>query len=115
MIAKRADEWDKLFHRKNGWTGADGIYSIPISGNETINGSSSEKTLFVFSDTFISRVTNNDRRLDWTIVNNTHALLDGNMPLEEKTQFFWNQDSENQPLTLFVPETPQSQPGDCTG
>ena len=27
-----APEWTELFNRTSGWTGADGVYSIPYSG-----------------------------------------------------------------------------------
>lgn len=48
--------WDNQLLRtgssKQGWTGADGIYSIPLSGVDRPNGSLG--TLFTFADTYLS-------------------------------------------------------------
>jgi hypothetical protein len=108
---ERADNWNNLFHRTSGWTGADGIYSIPLSGIETPEGNPEEKTLFLFSDTFIGEVENNER-LNSSLVNNTYAVLYGNEPLEQNADFFWGRNQSNQPDALFIPNTPQSNPGD---
>ena len=48
LLAKPAQDWNRLFIRRSGWTGADGIYSIPLSGKENWTESSTEKTLFLF-------------------------------------------------------------------
>jgi hypothetical protein len=109
--AEKAGNWDNLFHRTTGWTGADGIYSIPISGIERPEGNPDEKTLFLFSDTFIGEVENNERQ-NTSLVNNTYAVLYGNDPLEEETTFFWGRNQSNEPAAVFVPDTPQSNPGD---
>ena len=106
----KAENWDDLFHRTSGWTGADGIYSIPISGIETASGNPDEKTLFLFSDTFIGEVENNERSGS-SLVNNTYAVLYGKEPLEQNADFFWGWDLD-QPDALFIPDTPQSNPGD---
>ena len=55
-LVERADAWEALFNRTSGWTGADGIYSIPISGDESPGSAAETSTLFVFSDTFIGEV-----------------------------------------------------------
>ncbi|MCB0300271.1 MAG: hypothetical protein KDE52_09460, partial [Calditrichaeota bacterium] len=55
LTVQRAIDWDNILHRTSGWTGSDGIYSIPLSGRET-PGNSSEQTLILFSDTFIGDV-----------------------------------------------------------
>lgn len=44
----RAPEYEALFHRQSGWTGADGTYSIPMSAGSTLWG---------FSDTFFGEVS----------------------------------------------------------
>jgi len=109
---ERAEDWNNLFYRYSGWTGADGIYSIPFSGNETPNENPNEKTLFLFSDTFIGEVDENDARQNSSLVNNTYAVLDGNEPIEENAEFFWGLNQSDQPAAIFIPDTPQSNPGD---
>lgn len=87
-LAVPAPEWDALFDRTSGWTGADGIYSVPLNGDERPGRGGT--TFFVFSDTFIGEVDANDRRLSGsTLVNNTNALLDGARPRPNRIQFNW--------------------------
>jgi hypothetical protein len=110
--SEQALEWDNLLDRNSGWTGADGIYSISLSGKEVRDDSDSAKTLFVFSDTFIGEVDQNNSRKNAKLVNNTYAVLKGNQPLPENADFFWNEDANNKLSAIFVPETPESKPGD---
>ncbi|MDZ7332456.1 MAG: hypothetical protein ONB31_10805, partial [candidate division KSB1 bacterium] len=112
FVVERAADWDALLDRTSGWTGADGIYSIPLSGVETHADPSNERTLLVFSDTFIGKVDANNQRKDTKMVNNTYAVLHGNQPDPQRVQFFWRTNSSGQPQSVFVPETPNAQPGD---
>ncbi|MBN2091965.1 DUF4185 domain-containing protein [candidate division KSB1 bacterium] len=107
-----ASDWDALFNRSSGWTGADGIYSIPLSGREIPADSGQERTLFVFGDTFIGEVNPNGERVNSKIVNNTLAFLKGNQPLPEQIQFYWLTNQNNQLQAVFVPETPNAKPGE---
>ena len=109
---ERAEYWNDLFYRYDGWTGADGIYSIPLSGVENPGGNPEEKTLFLFSDTFIGDVDSNDARQNSKLVNNTYAVLYGHEPIEENADFFWGLNQSDQPEAIFIPDTPQSNPGD---
>ena len=81
-------EWSNLFHRYQGWSGADGIYSIPMNGSEE----NAKKTLIVFSDTFIGAVDSltNQRIAPTRMVNNTYAILNGNQAIEDSINFFFN-------------------------
>ncbi len=47
-------EYDWLFDRKSGWTGADGTYSVPVSPTDT---------LWLFSDTFWGELDEHGLRL----------------------------------------------------
>ena len=109
---ERSENWDNLLHRKSGWTGADGIYTIPLSGDETPDGNPEERTLILFSDTFIGEVDQTDKRTQTVMVNNTYAVLDGKSPVDENIKFFWATDAGGKPATTFIPATPQSNPGD---
>ena len=109
---ERALAWDALLDRTSGWTGADGIYSIPLSGVEIPSASPNDRTLLVFSDTFIGRVESNNHRKDSKLVNNTYAVLNGNQPDSNQVEFLWRTDQRRQPQAVFAPETPNSKPGD---
>ncbi len=98
---EKADEWDSLFNRKSGWTGADGIYSIPMDESEKPGG---QDHLILFSDTFIGNVDASGKRINTTIVNNTLAYLKGNQPVEDSITFMWNQNGSS-PKAVFVPAT----------
>jgi len=107
-----APEWTDLFDRNTGWTGADGIYSIPLTGVDVPGGAAQSYTLFVFSDTFIGDVDPGGKRLSGTVmVNNTLAVLKGDKPDPNMIRFFHGGDA-NDPKAVFVPETPATQPGD---
>jgi hypothetical protein len=109
LIVERAVDWENLFKQTSGWTGADGIYSIPLSGRDAPGNSYGDHTLFVFSDTFIGEVGPNGVRLPGTtLVNNTLALMRGGEPNAEQTRFFWRTDRNGQPKPVFVPQTPNA-------
>lgn len=118
-----APEWDALFDRTSGWTGADGIYSIPLSGSDVAPRALAPagpsvagplkpasprplpaRTLFVFSDTFIGSVDANGARVAGaTLVNNTAALLDGSLPDTSAIEFQTRTDAGGAPIALVVP------------
>ncbi|WP_213527092.1 DUF4185 domain-containing protein [Paenibacillus cisolokensis] len=103
------EEWTNLFHRSCGWSGADGIYSIPLHACERNGTANNARTLFLFGDTFIGEVDKtSDRRISPVIINNTAAVLDGGKPRPEAVQFVWRRDDEGNPASLFVPATPKA-------
>jgi hypothetical protein len=103
-----AYDWEALFDRTSGWTGADGIYSIPLSGNEIYTESEPESTLFVFSDTFIGDINEQDQRSNSKMVNNTLALLEETQPDTAKIKFDWGLNT----TSVFIPNTSNSVAGD---
>ncbi len=109
---RRAVEWDDLLDRKSGWTGADGIYSIPLNGYEAPSIVPADSQFFVFSDTFIGQVDSNNHRFNVKMVNNTVALLPNNVPDTSKIKFYWKTDLNGNPKSVFVPATPNANPGD---
>ncbi|HCN25356.1 MAG TPA: hypothetical protein DIS65_08355, partial [Candidatus Marinimicrobia bacterium] len=72
------------------------------------------KTLFVFSDTFIGSVdsTTGERLPPTHLINNTYAVMDGNTPINENIDFYYHYDTEENPTTVFIPSTENSQEGD---
>lgn len=101
-----APEWTALFHRTDGWTGADASYSIPLSGDERTGTAGMTRTLFSFGDTFIGRVDPATGHRDKTtvMVNNSLALLDGGAPDPGRLAFFWGRDGATGGKAVFVPE-----------
>lgn len=110
--ARRAEDWDRVVDRTSGWTGADGIYSIPLNGFEEPSNDPAGKQLVLFSDTFIGEVDSNNRRTKAVLVNNTVALLQSNNPDPAEAEFYWRTDNQNKPKAVFVPNTPDADPGD---
>ncbi len=112
VTVERAPAWTALFDRTSGWTGADGIYSVPVSGVETPGTAGQTKTVFLFSDTVIGDVRPDGSRVPGaTFVNNSVALLDGGAPNPNAIGFFWPGGREN-PRAVVVPDTPDAEPGD---
>ena len=109
---RSAVEWDNLLDRNSGWTGADGIYSIPLNGYDAPSNNPAGKQLILFSDTFIGEVDSNNHRHNASLVNNTLALLQSNSSNPNDIEFFWRKDSNNSPKAVFVPNTPNAKAGD---
>lgn len=107
--AFRAPEWEALFDRDSGWTGADGVYSVPLSGDERPGSADATKTFWVFSDTFIGSVDAAGQRVPGAaLVNNTNALLTGGVPDPAQMQFFWGAGASGAPAARVVPNTSPS-------
>lgn len=106
FAAEPADAWTDLFHRKRGWTGSDGIYSIPFDGCEKNGSAAGKNTLFLFGDTFIGTVDETtDRRLEAEMINNTLAVLSGGSPDRDAIRFFWHTNEDGHPLSAITPDT----------
>jgi Domain of unknown function (DUF4185) len=87
---RAALEWDALFQRESGWTGADGNFSIPLSTN---------RTLWLFGDTWIGRIRNS-KRIDATMVNNSVAIQYGH----ERPEFFYGATNTGKPTAFITPK-----------
>ncbi len=107
-----ASEWDNLLDRNKGWTGADGIYSIPLNSFDAPSDNPAGKQLILFSDTFIGDVDSSNHRLNTKMINNSLALLQSNNPDTNAIQFFWREDSNGTAQTIFVPNTSNAKAGD---
>ncbi|MEQ8713601.1 MAG: DUF4185 domain-containing protein [Cyclobacteriaceae bacterium] len=106
-------QWTDLFIRNQGWFGGDGIFAIPLDGREFIPATKKTRTLFTFGDTMIGY--HNGETLEaenFHMVNNSVGILDGRSPDPENISFYWDQSNPDQPQALFVPNTPNSKPGD---
>ncbi len=106
---QKADAWTRVFDGRSGWTGADGIFAIPLSGYEGPDHSAGAKTLFVFSDTFIGEVDPvTHARKNARMINNSLAVLDGSLPDTSKIHFLWGRDDKGGAVSAFIPATPST-------
>lgn len=105
-----APEWDALFDlHSGGWTGADGIFSLPQTGTEVANGYLNTDTLFIFSDTFTDDVNIDGSRSNMTIVHNTVGLRPAGGPAASAIQMVVNQaQGTGDPVDMFKPTVPGS-------
>ncbi len=107
-----APEWTGLFYRKSGWFGADGIFSIPLSGADLPGNKNNNKTLLIFSDTYIGEVGDNNAPLTGnTMVNNTVAYIEGHTPTAYDIKFHYKQKDNGQPTSFFIPDNANAKPG----
>ncbi|WP_169732318.1 DUF4185 domain-containing protein [Cohnella thermotolerans] len=108
FAAEPADDWTALFHRREGWTGADGIYSVPLNGLEAPGRAAANRTLLLFGDTFIGTVDPvSNARVSMAMINNSMALLHGDRPDPQRIAFRWNR-SGPEPASSIVPSTPRA-------
>jgi hypothetical protein len=84
--------WDAKFRRTDGWVGADGAYSVPVSDN---------RTLWLFSDTWVGSVRDG-KRAGVVLVNNTVGVQDGHGDAA-KVSFTVKRDAAGKPQAVFVP------------
>lgn len=67
VSAEPLPAWSAKFRRADGWLGADGVYSVPVSPTRTV---------WLFGDTFVGALKNNSRA-GTAMVNNTVGVQDG--------------------------------------
>lgn len=108
----RAPEWTALFKRDSGWFGGDGIFAIPLSGVDSQKEVSDDTVLFVFSDTMVGEIEDGKLQPGYKMVNNSMARISGGTANKENIEFLVAKDGENNPATLFTPQTPDSHPDD---
>jgi hypothetical protein len=111
FTAEPAPRWTALMERSSGWFGADGIFSIPLDGKETMDGKRKE-TLFIFSDTYIGEVENNVPLPGNVMVNNSTAWMNGNEPDPEAISFEFHTDENGEPTSYFIPDNEVSKEGE---
>jgi hypothetical protein len=91
--AEVLSQYDALFARYAGWTGADGDYSVALSD---------KVTLWLYSDTWVGKVRAN-RHVDSTMINNSVALQHGKDPRTATVKFFYGKVKNGKPTALIIP------------
>jgi hypothetical protein len=98
LIVREEAEWSNAFLRTSGWTGADGIFSFNLTGDDRV-GAINPQTAFVFSDTFVGNVNPlNYLRLGNKMINNSIGYYDGSLPVKDGMTFAYR-------TNLGVPES----------
>lgn len=103
IMVVRDEAWTDLFRCYEGWTGSDGIFSIPFNHLETF-GNEETKTLFLFSDTFIGNVDRKSYKRTFTMVNNTLGIMKESVPKKENIRFIHRVNEEGKAGNCFDPE-----------
>lgn len=90
--AQPAPEVDRLFQNTDGWIGGDGAYSVALSA---------ERTLWLFSDTWVGKVQGG-KRTNASLVNNTVAIQEGRGP-QARVRFIVRTANDGKPAALITP------------
>jgi hypothetical protein len=90
--AEPTPDLDARFQRAEGWVGGDGAYSVAGSDN---------RTLWLFSDTWVGSVRNGKRR-DVVLVNNTVGVEEGRGS-EARLTFSFGRTENGKAKALFAP------------
>lgn len=86
-------QYDVLFSNKDGWTGADGAYSVALD-QQTI--------AWFFGDTWIGRIKDG-RHVDAILVNNSVGIQNGRNPAEAEMSFYFGRADDGNPAALIRP------------
>lgn len=100
MPGVAAPDWDAIFTRTSGWTGADGAYSIDLGDG---------RTLWLFSDTWIGSIKDGRHAPGSGLVNNSIAIhrtpAAGQPPAAKDVTFYWGpNDPQGRPTAWIVPD-----------
>ena len=87
-------QYDVLFSNEEGWTGADGAYSVALTQNTTA---------WFFGDTWIGRVKDG-QHVNATLVNNSVAIQHGKNPATAAMAFFYGHAAAGGTTALIRPE-----------
>ncbi len=105
-------DYTALLSRYEGWSGADGVYSVNLSGKDGEANTAEKKTFFIFSDTIVSTVDPvTKRRSNVYMPNNTSALLTGGEPDCKNITFYWPEKEEATANIIPNPLTPATKKG----
>jgi hypothetical protein len=94
-------EWNAVFDRHDGWTGADGAGTVDLGDG---------RVLWLFGDTWIGSIRGGKRMPGATMVNNSIAVhsighgASGRAPDPKNVQFYWGQkDTDGRPTAWVAP------------
>ena len=102
LPGKPAPEWDAIFARKEGWTGADGCYSVELGDG---------RTLWLYSDTWVGTVAQGKHAEGSRLVNNSIGLQPavrfGKAPKRDSLEYHWGKPGKDgKPRAWIEPDLP---------
>jgi hypothetical protein len=86
-------QYNALFSNEDGWTGADGAYSIALDPYTIA---------WFFGDTWIGQIKNG-RHVNANLVNNSVAIQHGRSPVEAEMDFHFGRAGDGSPAALMRP------------
>jgi hypothetical protein len=86
-------QYDALFSNEDGWTGADGAYSVALNQNTIA---------WFFGDTWIGQLKNG-QHVNATLVNNSVAIQHGRSPAEAEMDFHFGRAGDGSPAAFIRP------------
>lgn len=105
-----APEWTNQFYRNEGWFGADGIFTMTLSGNESVGAGKTDSVLMYFSDTMTGTVVGDSAVENFKMVNNSFAWVRESS--HETVTIHYKKDEPGNALSYFSPSTPNTQEGE---
>jgi len=87
-------QYNALFERRTGWTGADGGYSVALAD---------DKILWLFGDTWYGEVRGG-RHMDAVIIHNSIAIQRGQMPPGASVEFYTGLSPSGIPRAFVQPD-----------
>ena len=102
LPGKPAPEWDAIFARKEGWTGADGCYSVELGDG---------RTLWLYSDTWVGTIAQGKHAEGSRLVNNSiglqPAVINGKAPKRDSLEYHWGKPGKDgKPRAWIEPDLP---------
>ena len=94
VVVDTLPQYEGLFSNEEGWTGADGVYSVALTPNTTA---------WLFGDTWIGRVING-QHVNATLVNNSMAIQRGKDPATAVMGFFYGRSADGSATAFIQPE-----------
>lgn len=97
------ETWSAIMQNNSGWTGSDGVFTIPMDGKE-IYGSGADTTI-TFGDTLIDNVdpVTYKRTDDMHMIHNSSVFLPGSKPLLSDMTFTWGKNKDGTDNSLLNP------------
>jgi uncharacterized protein YjbI with pentapeptide repeats len=94
-----AQSWTAQLAGTYGWTGADGLYSIPMNGNRKLGSAYHTPgwQTFTFNDSLIGTVNEFDERTGFRFINNSIGMYSGTGATPTPISFKWKGD-QNPPF-----------------
>jgi len=86
-------QYDALFSNDDGWTGADGAYSVALN---------QDAIAWFFGDTWIGRIKNG-RHENATLVNNSVAIQHGRNPAKALMDYYYGRKGDGSPAAFIRP------------